>query len=109
MINTILANRDGGTIALNGSELPTTGYFVGGITSALVYGPQDGPEDVIEFVRYLDNLGAEYVGWWTDQETGALWIDGSDHFAQQWFAEGIARDRGEIAIYDIANQAEIRL
>jgi hypothetical protein len=113
MINysaTILATPVGGTLALDRSELPTTGYFVGGLVSALIYGAENDPDDVDCFAEYLDHATpAQFIGWWTDQETQALWVDGTSWHEGLTEALVIARDRNEIAIYDIANQKEVRL
>ena len=107
--STILDDPNGNTVALNGGQLPTSGYFVGGIVSALIYqGDDEG--DIQEFAAYLhESTDAEYIGWWTDQETGQLWIDGSEWYQHLGIAKAVGKGRNEIAIYDVANQSEIRL
>lgn len=109
IVATILASPEGGTLRLDGGSLPTEGYFVGGIVSALIY-QGDDESDIAEFAAYLHELtDAEFIGWWTDQETGQLWIDGSDHFLLEPTARIHGSARKEIAIFDIENQVEIRL
>lgn len=105
----ILANPEGGTVSLTASELPTTGYYVGGKVVPLVIDDSADVEDDIDFfVEYLHTLGAEYLGWWTDEETGKLWVDASDWFAEYEQAETVCRARGEIAFYSIADERSFR-
>ena len=110
----IMANLEGGTASLDGSPLPTDGYFVGGIVSALVFpSPIRFTPDAIwnlqVFTNYLrTTVGARFVGWWTDEETGQLWIDGTTWTSNYNHAEQLCEERGEIAFYDVARQQEIR-
>ena len=82
-MNTIDINRivqavknqpEGGTISLDHSEVPTTGYFVAspktqnhcdnyGMLKALHYAHQNGL----------------YFGWWLDSETGKTYYDAVHH------------------------------
>lgn len=115
IVEQIFASPEGGTASLTGKELPTTGYFVGGLVSPLILG--NGPDftpdakwDVETFIAYLaESTDAEYVGWWTDEETGKVWVDGTDWYSSEVRAAGIGRQRHEIAVYDIANERELRL
>lgn len=83
----MILEGEGGTFNLSGLPLPTDGYWVGGA----------------EFGT------TNYLGWWRDSETGLVHLDGVNHFNTLAWAEKVGRDRGEIAIYDIANAREIRL
>lgn len=114
IVEQIFASPEGGTASLTGKELPTTGYFVGGLVSPLILDEtSDAAEarDEIEgFVAYLaESTDAEYVGWWADEETGKVWVDGTDWYSTEVRAAGIGRQRHEIAVYDIANERELRL
>ena len=107
----ILYTPEGGTVSLTSAEVPGTGYFVGGLTNPLVHDRmRDGHVEITRFVETVQRERlAPYLGWWTDGETGLLWVDGSDWFADREDAVAAGNERGEIAIYDVANQAEIRL
>lgn len=111
----ILAKPEGGTVSLTGDDLPVTGYFVGGLVSPLIIEPEDPPADQREaldtFIEYLNGptVAVSYLGWWTDEETGKLWVDGTTWHETEFEAGRIGRRRREIAIYDIAKQRELRL
>lgn len=98
----------GGTVRLSPLPLPTCGYFVGGGGRELVYDSfvtLDGPE----VAAYVAACPTDYVGWWMDSETGKIHIDWVDWTGSRSGAHWLGRQRGEIAIYDIANAKEIRL
>lgn len=112
IVDEIVGTPDGGTARLNGTTpLPTTGYYVGGKVSALV---EDDPRDVDPgsvwiFLAYLESQQiAPFVGWWTDAETGKLWIDATTWHANYNDAEAQCRDRHEIAFYDVKRGRSIR-
>lgn len=112
---TIAASPEGGTVSLIGEDLPTTGYFVGGMVSPLVLGngidfTPDALFEIDVFVDYVrTRVGAEFIGWWTDEETGKVWIDATDWYETEFRAGRAGRRRREIAIFDIARQCELRL
>lgn len=110
----IMASPAGGTLSLTGDPLPTEGYYVGGIVSPLVLDPEDSPQEqagqVAYFTGYLAQASlARYVGWWTDVETGKVWVDGVSHHATERRASRLGRLRREIAIFNIARGCELRL
>jgi hypothetical protein len=110
----ITSSPSGGTVSLAGDELPGTGYFVGGLVSPLIIEPGDSPayqRDALEtFASYLvETVGAEYLGWWTDEDTDKLWVDGTTWHETEFEAGRAGRRRREIAVYDIARQRELRL
>jgi hypothetical protein len=111
----IVENPEGGTASLRGAELPTSGYFVGGIVFPLVLPGELGFAPAAEwyvevFATYLtEHINADFLGWWTDSETGKVWVDGTTWHATGLEAGRVGRERGEIAIFDVAAQAEIRL
>lgn len=101
---------EGGTAGRDGRGIPSTGYFVGGHGDAVVFGaggelPSDLEYRVNEWLR---SCGAPYIGWWTDEETGKLYLDGSDWIETEFTASQLGRLRKEIAIWDIANRRELR-
>jgi hypothetical protein len=111
----IMNSPSGGTISLRGEDLPKTGYFVGGLVSPLIipspleFAP-DAKWEIEVFVSYLtESTDASYVGWWTDDETDNLWIDGTSWHPTELLAGNVGRERREIAVYDIAGQREVRL
>lgn len=114
IVEQIFASPEGGTASLNGGKLPVYGYFVGGLVSPLILdGTSDaaGARDEIEaFVAYLaESTDAGYAGWWTDEETGKVYVNGVDWYGSEMRAADIGHQRREIAVYDIADQRELRL
>lgn len=99
---------NGGTIPVNGQPLPTDGFLVGGVVPTLTY-PRFVDLDGPAVARFVQSLTAPYVGWWVDEETGVIHIDAVDHYASERDALGEARMRGEIAIWSVAGEREIRV
>lgn len=98
-----LADRvTGGTFSLDGKALPTDGYFVGGAVPSLVNPTR---EQVEEFIA---SAPSDYVGFWEDSETLALYIDAVDHVPSRAYARRLAALRSEIAFWDIGANDEIR-
>lgn len=115
IIEKIFANPEGGTAPLYSEELPSIGYYVGGLASPLIlstpleYVP-DARWDAKVFINYLrEYVACQYVGWWSDSETGKVWIDATTWHTREFTAEKVARERREIAIYDIHNDRELRI
>ena len=115
IIEKIFANPEGGTAPLHRDTLPTTGYYVGGAVSPLILSDPleftpDARWDVQVFVNYLrEYVACQYVGWWSDSETGKVWIDATTWHTDEFTAGKVARERREIAIYDIHNDRELRI
>ena len=112
----IVEKPEGGTVSLTGDPLPLGGYFVGGVVAPLVLDEDDihtpeGRAKVDEFIAYLNGptVGAAFLGWWTDEETGKVWVDGTSHHSTEFVAGRIGRRRREIAIFDIERQRSLRL
>jgi hypothetical protein len=115
LVNQILSTPDGGTIRMDGRPLPTTGYFVGGAGRALSFELADGAvgaafaqDRITEFLNGITFDHAMYVGWWTDTETGKLWLDTTTWTANYNQAEEWCWGREEIAFWDIARAREFR-
>lgn len=105
---TIMATPEGGTYDTFAETAPTTGYWVGGAGSVLTFPSVDrmSPSMIEAFVHHGT---VRYVGWWTDAETGKVWLDAVEWIPTLSGAASIARNRGEIAFWDIANDREIRV
>lgn len=104
----ILSKPEGGTVALNDGPLPDRGYFVGGASAPLVIRPGTGVYLPSMVEAFLKTVQSAYVGWWTDSETGLLYVDATDWFANLEIAERASRKRKEIAFWDIEGSKEIR-
>lgn len=115
LVNQILSTPDGGTVRMDGRPLPTSGYFVGGAGRALEIELKDSAvgaafaQDLIrDFLNGITLDQVMYVGWWTDSETGKLWLDTTTWTASYNQAEQWCTDREEIAFWDIARAREFR-
>lgn len=104
----IIDNPEGGTLDLRGFPLPDNGYFVGGACPPLVF---DSADDMtyVALGAFIGHLRSAYVGWWTDEETGKVYVDGTDWYGTEHVAATVARERHEIAFWDIGAEREIRL
>jgi len=105
----ILASPDGGTVRMSARDipLPESGYFVGHGHRGLVC-----PVDMASRAVVLGALvhlypDTRFIGWWTDG--GRFYIEPSDWLASETEALALARERGELAFFDIASQADVRL
>lgn len=108
IVDSVIMGRDG-TVAYGGSDLPTTGYFVGGLYKSLILEDASAVR-LHEVASFVTNSPAvDYYGVWTDQEDGAVYIDGVNHYESLEEALLWASEREEIAIWDIARGEEIRL
>lgn len=107
----ITESPEGGTVAQDGRDNPDGGFFVGGHGDPVVFSAGAGftPDLERQVTHWLRTCRAPYVGWWTDEETGKLYLDGSDWIEAEFTASQIARLRHEIAFWDIGNEREIRL
>lgn len=84
----MILSGSGGTIRLtNDQPLPEHGFYVGGGT----------------------RKSAGFIGWWVDSTTGLTHLDWVNWLGDRENAEYLGRKRGEIAIFDVAANAEIRL
>jgi hypothetical protein len=113
--------QDGGwTASLTGKSVPASGYMVGGVTDSLIFGADilnAEHEDVVHdmIIRWINqrfDIGTSenmFIGGWVDSEDGKVYIDLSEKFNVKEYALMIAADRGEIAIWDLANSQEIRV
>lgn len=110
IFNSIVDGKDG-TLDVMGYDLPTHGYFVGGAQPPLVFESVEAantPGAMRAILSFVTDATARYVGWWTDSETGKVYLDATTWFYSHPAAVRACRGRGEIAYWDIANQQEIR-
>lgn len=97
-----------GTKRPDSKPLPQDGFFVGGKFPSLVF------DDVNEIDRgelawWIGTHDSEYYGVWVDVETGKAYFDAVDHVWYISTALRTAEIRKEIAVWDIAEGAEIRV
>lgn len=101
--------QEGGTVDRMGDALPTAGYWVGGVVPSLVIADYSESAHSQAIRQFVESAPTRYVGFWYDRADGKLYVDAVDHVASCDLAEETGRARGEIAIWDIAAQDEIRL
>jgi len=106
-----IADGNDGTLGADGANLPVTGYFVGGVTAPLVFDSfreANTPSALGDIVEFLKSTETAFVGWWTDSETGKVYVDDTTWHSSLESATGAAQERGEIAFWDILCETEIR-
>lgn len=93
----------------------TDGYYVGGHVKGETF-PLEGStaaDYTIAAVAVVSRIpldaGETHIGSWLDTETGTVWIDASEHYTDRAEALAVAADRGELAIWDIAANEEVRV
>lgn len=101
---------NGGTVLSDTLAPVTSGFVVGGRWGAIVIEPgadcRQARESAFEAVRAS---GAPVVGWWLDTETGRVWVEAVDVVDTRPKALALAQARGELAIYDLSTEVEVRL
>lgn len=104
--------KEGCSININTlGNAPKVGYMVG-LKSLGVYPNLSAvnPYEIKAKVRELHNgSNKNYLGVWKDQETGLVYFDLSEWIETIESAIQIGQSRGEIAIWDLKNECEIRL
>jgi hypothetical protein len=99
-------HNQGGTFDETGTPVPVDGYAVGGFVDGLKLDVTDPTYDndlkIASFLHRIPRNGdgekAAYVGTWI--EDGILYVDATQIHNDQEEAYFVARERGEIAIYD---------
>ena len=110
IFNAIADGRDG-TIRLNGEDLPSFGYMVGGAGRVQIFADQveaNHPDALERIATLVEDASAAYVGWWTDSETGKVYVDETSWHVVKAAAFHAALTRGEIAFWDVKEGREIR-
>ena len=108
VIRSALLEESGATVSRYGNGTPTDGYYVGGAIKTLVVDSRS----VIDFPTVREFIGradTPYVGFWVDSETDKIHFDLVDWYRSERDALHLARVRGELAVWDIANETEVRL
>jgi len=103
MLAKIAEGTTGGTYNVDGQEVPSNGYFVGGVVPSLINPTR---EQMIDFV---ETCGADYVGFWEDSQTLALYVDAVDWTPSEAYARRLSDLRSEIAYWDVARKSEVRV
>lgn len=105
----ILVSPEGGTARVSDQHdrLPESGYFVGNGPQGLVCPAGMMSRSIVLGAVVHLHTTARFVGWWTDDDR--FYIEPSDWVASEVEALALARERGELAFYDIARQADIRV
>lgn len=103
IFNGIRNGQTGGTFDVTGKIVPTEGYIVGGVVPSLI---NPRPADVLAFI---ESAPTDYVGYWEDSATGDLYIDAVDIFRTPEAAHRASLLRAEIAYFDMAKGAEVRV
>ncbi len=95
---------------LDGSEqsnLPTTGYYVGGVRPSLVYTGEEYV-DRSDLAWFIGTTESRYFGVWKDSEDGMIYFDAVTWVESEDDALSLGRERDEIAVWDIAGNRELR-
>jgi hypothetical protein len=114
--------KDGGHTASGlGIPVPATGYMVGGYVQSLIFDEsvlRDNEHNDIVWRMIFRWAGTHvkriidpemFLGGWIDTDEQAVYIDLSRHFTNRRDAIHAAIDNAEIAIWDLAANAEIRI
>ena len=112
--DTLLVNREEGlSINING-EQPKDGYMVGGevpnfvISCPFELSALDGVDAFLSLHEALLSRPEYFAGVWTDSDTGLVYVDISRKVDDLYTALAIAESRGELAVWDVAENKEIR-
>lgn len=112
IFNLLADGVEGGTVSRSGAPLPEGGFFVGGVVQSLIFESVDHanhPDALTAIAGFLTIADTPHVGFWVDTETGLVYVDLVDWFKSERDALHLARVRGEIAVWDIANAQEVRV
>ena len=112
IFNSIASGVDGTLDTVTVYDLPTTGYFVGGHGKALVFESLEEANKstaLKQIIELVEDREARFIGWWADSETGKIYVDGTSWHETEFEAGRAARERREIAFWDIARERELRL
>lgn len=110
VVSELLSND--GTVPVAHVSPPSKGYVVGINGAGLQYSQEIPVAEVESWVRNVRTRAAQpahYLGSWKDSETGTRYLDLVRVFGERATAEEFGREQGEIAIYDLNNDEEIRL
>jgi hypothetical protein len=103
-------NQGGGTFTRSATYFSgKNGFVVGGIVPSLVIEPSAITIEAVERTEeWIErNRSARYYGSWND--AGTIHIDAVDIIEDREEAIRLAEERGELAIYDLAADEEVRV
>lgn len=103
MMNKVRGGVEGHTYRLDGRSAPEHGYYVGGSVPSLINPTEE------QIADFIDATTTDYVGFWEDSETLALYVDAVDHTPSRAYAKRLTALRGEIAFYDVTENQEVRV
>lgn len=91
---------------INPDRVETRGYYVAGTAASFTVPlKRVKTNDYLDFIDYARSHAAEWVGAWIHGYR--VWFDVVDHVPDLEGALDLARERGEIAIYDIERGEEV--
>lgn len=96
----IMRNPEGGTVDIEGDPLPDHGFFVGGAGTMLVFKSAEEIDTHLVDV-WFKGQQSPYAGWWTDKDTGKVYVDWTTWYSSRGQAGFWAERRKEIAFWDI--------
>jgi len=86
--------------------MPSGGYMVGGVVPSAICKTQDMEDFLARFlVEHEDAVESAYLGTWIEGDT--VYIDVAENVPDLETAVRLGRQRGEKAIYDVANGRSI--
>lgn len=101
------AGKDG-TVDSWDQPLPEAGFYVGGVRPSLVY-KDVNHVDRSDLAWFIGGTEARYFGVWVDSEDGQIYFDAVTHVEKLQDAVALGNEREEVAIWDIAENEEVRL
>ena len=105
------AQTDGGATINHLLKVPRSGYCVGlgGAVALDKARPYFDQALAIVDQALADEPRTTFGAWVDSEDRNALYIEAVQVFDMEHLAMNVARARGELAIYDLANGVEIRL
>lgn len=104
LIRSIINTNDGFTVDANGRPVEkNNGYFV-----SLVQTQNNDVSNIDDVILIASSLNT-FIGGWNDQTTGRYYLDASIWIDDIEQAKKFGRLNSQLAIWDIANNTEIRL
>lgn len=100
---TLVNNPAGFTIDFSGNW-PTSGYCVADAATQNSF----GPAGTLRAARYAQDHGL-YLGGWYDTKSGQYYLDATHVIQDLETALALAREHGQLAIFDLNTCEEIRL
>lgn len=87
-----------------------TGYYVAGLHKPHMFDLKDSDTRDYQFalgMAYAATEGLGLMGTWVDQ--GVVYAEASEWYTSRTTAIAVAKDRGELAIWDVANKVCIHI